>query len=187
MTTTSYPNPGIVMRHREFRSPFSITTVVRAAGLLILVAGALAAQPSGRKPNFSGEWRMDAEQSDFGKFPVPTTILRTIAQKDPDLVVDTTQRAANGEQTAHIVYRTDGVETKNHLNTGEGASHAFWDGNDLVIRTTMTNSKGVDVLMEERWSLSPDGQTLTTLSHIETSKGGADLKLVCHRVKPQQG
>ena len=39
------------------------------------------------------------------------------------------------------------------------------------------------MLMEERWSLSHDGQTLTNLSHIETSKGGADLKLVCRRVK----
>jgi hypothetical protein len=161
----------------------TMKSFVRAFGVLVLIAAELAAQP-GRKPNFSGQWRMNAEKSDFGKFPAPTTILRTIAQKDPDLVVDTTQRAVNGEQTAHVVYRTDGVETKNQLSTGEGASHAFWDGNELVIRTTMKNRKGVDVLMEERWSLSSDAQTLTTLSHIETSKGGVDLKLVCDRVKP---
>lgn len=164
----------------------SLKIAMRTTGVLILLACALTAQRVAKKPNFSGEWRMDAQKSDFGKFPAPTTILRTIAQKDPDLIVDTTQRAANGEQTAHVVYRTDGAETKNQFNTGEGLSHAFWDGNDLVIRTTMTNSKGFDVVMEERWSLSPDGQTLTTLSHIETSKGGADLKLVCHRVNAQQ-
>ena len=52
---------------------------------------------------------MDAEKSDFGKFPAPTTILRTITQKDPDLVVDTTQRAANGEQTAHVVGKRVGA------------------------------------------------------------------------------
>ena len=115
MTISSYPDPGVVVRHSEFRSRFSITTVVRAAGVLVLLAAAVAAQPAGRKPNFSGEWRMDAEKSDFGKFPAPTTILRTIVQKDPDLIVDTTQRAANGEQTAHVVYRTDGAETKNQL------------------------------------------------------------------------
>jgi hypothetical protein len=183
MTTDS--KPGAQVGQSWFAS-CRMTTFIRTLAFLFLLAAGLPAQHAERKPNFSGTWRMDAEKSDFGKFPAPTTILRTIAQKDPDLVVDTTQRAANGEQTAHVVYRTDGAETKNQLSTGEGASHAFWDGNDLVIRTTMTNSKGVDVLMEERWSLSPDGQTLTTLSHIETSKGGADLKLVCHRVKPQQ-
>lgn len=185
MTRTSHSEPGPEVRQSYFAS-CPMTTLVRTLGFLILLSAGIAAQHAERKPNFSGTWRMDAEKSDFGKFPAPTTILRTIAQKDPDLVVDTTQRAANGEQTAHVVYRTDGAETKNQLNTGEGVSHAFWDGNDLVIRTTMTNSKGVDVLMEERWSLSSDGQTLTTLSHIETSKGGADLKLVCHRVMPQQ-
>jgi hypothetical protein len=173
------------MRQTDLAS-FPITPVVRVAAVFVLLACAIPAQHTGTKPNFSGEWRMDAEKSDFGKFPAPTTILRTIIQKDPDLIVDTTQRAANGEQTAHVVYRTDGAETKNQFNTGEGLSHAFWDGNDLVIRTTMKNSKGLDVLMEERWSLSADRQTLTTLSHIETSKGGADLKLVCHRVKVQQ-
>lgn len=159
-----------------------IRSAVQILGLALLLIAGVSAQ-SERKPNFTGEWRMDAEKSDFGKFPAPTYIARNVVQKDPELVVDTTQRAANGEQTAHVVYRTDGVETKNQLSTGEGISHAFWDGNELVIRTTMTNRSGVDVLMEERWSLSADRQTLTILSHIETPKGGADLKLVCQRVK----
>jgi hypothetical protein len=135
------------------------------------------------QPNFTGEWRMDASKSDFGKFPVPTALTRNIVQKNPDLSIDTTQLTRSGANTAHVNYRTDGVETTNQLSTGEGTSHAFWDGSTLVIRTTLKNRAGVDVLMEERWDLSADGQTLTTTSHIETSKGNTDLKLVCERVK----
>jgi hypothetical protein len=135
------------------------------------------------KPNFTGEWQMNAAKSDFGKFPMPTTILRKIVQNGPDLTIETTQRASNGEQTARVHYRTDGGETTNQLASGPATSHAFWDGRTLVIRTTMKGKGDIEVLMEERWDLSPDGRTLTTASHIETSKGSTDLKLVCEKVK----
>jgi hypothetical protein len=149
--------------------------------LSLLAMGSLPAQ-SPKKPNFSGRWQMDAAKSDFGKFPMPTTILRVIDQKDPDLNIDTTQRASNGEQTSRVHYRTDGIETSNQLKSGTGSSHAFWDGDTLVIRTTMKSRNDIDVEMEERWELSSDGNTLTTTSHIGTSKGSTDLKLVCTRV-----
>jgi hypothetical protein len=136
-----------------------------------------------QKPDFSGQWRMNDQKSDFGKFPMPTSITRTIVQRGVDLSVDTVERGSNGEQTAHAIYRTDGVDTTNHFNTGEGMSHAFWDGETLVIRTSMKTKNGVEVVMEERWDLSPDKNNLTTHSHIETSKGAADLKLVCDRIR----
>jgi hypothetical protein len=147
-----------------------------------VLCGVVSAQTSG-KPNFTGEWQMDAAKSDFGKFPVPTAILRRIAQNGSELTIDTTQRASNGEQTARVRYRTDGGETTNQLPTGPATSHGFWDGQTLVIRTTMKGKSDIDVLMEERWDLSEDGKTLTTTSHIETSKGSTDLKLVCDKVK----
>ncbi len=139
--------------------------------------------PETPKPDFSGEWSMNPAQSDFGSFPKPTTITRVITEKGADLDIATTQRSANGEQTAHAHYRLDGDETTNQFNSGAGTSHAFWDDNTLVIRTTMKTRSDVDVVMEERWNLSPDNKTLVTASHIETSKGATDLKLVCDRVK----
>ena len=156
----------------------------RLTSLIVISAFLLCsfAQPE-TKPNFNGEWQMDAAKSDFGKFPVPTTILRKIVQNGSDLTIDTTQRASNGEQTARVHYRTDGGETTNQLASGPATSHAFWDGQTLVIRTTMKGKGDLEVLMEERWSLSPDGKILTTTSHIETSRGSTDLKLVCDRIK----
>ena len=126
---------------------------------------------------------MESEKSHFGAFPTPTTLTLKISDKAPDLLIDTTQRGTSGEHTAHTEYRTDGGNTVNQLSSGVGTSHTFWDGNTLVIRTTLKTRKDVDVLMEERWELSKDKKELTVKSHIETSKGGADLTLVCSRTK----
>ena len=43
----------------------------------------------------------------------------------------------------------------------------------------MKNKSGDNEVIEDRWELSGDGQTLTIKSHIETDKGGADLIMVC--------
>ena len=147
----------------------------------LLLAFNLAAQSP--KPNFSGEWQMDAAKSEFSKFPMPTALTRVVTHKGANLDIDTTQRSSAGEQTAHAHYRTDGVETTNQFSSGTGTSHAFWDGNTLVIRTTTKVKNDIDVLMEERWTLSDDQKTLTTISHIETSGGEIELKLVCNRTK----
>ena len=88
-----------------------------------------------------------------------------------------------GNRPRAYIHRTDGGETTNRLASGPAASHAFWDGQTLVIRTTMKGKGDIDVLMEERWDLSADGKTLTTTSHVETSEGSTDLKLVCEKIK----
>ena len=145
------------------------------------ISTAVAQTPS--HPNFSGEWHMDSTKSDFGQFSMPSVLIRAITQKDPDLSIETTQRGASGEQKSNVYYRTDGVDTVNHLSTGVGTSHAFWDGNTLVIGTKMKGKNDVEIEMEERWTLSADGKTLTTTSHIGTSRGSTDLKLVCEKAK----
>jgi hypothetical protein len=158
----------------------------RWACYLVVIVGVLAVGLGGQtppKPNFSGDWHMDADKSDFGHFSKPAALTRTIVQKDPDLTIDTTERAPNGEETSRVYYRTDGEDTVNHLSSGTGTSHAFWDGNTLVIRTKMETRNNIYVEMEERWDLSADGNTLTTTSHVGTSRGSTDLKLVCERAK----
>jgi hypothetical protein len=170
------------------RKRFKLKTLLRCRFAAFSVLGAAVAAAAGlaqstAKPNFSGEWHMDATKSDFGKFQMPTTMVRVIVQKDPDLTIDTTQRGVNGEQTSRVYYRTDGVETVNHMSSGVGTSHAYWDAKALVIRTTMKGRNDVDIEMEERWDLSADGKTLTATSHIGTTKGSVDLRLVCERAK----
>ncbi len=135
------------------------------------------------KSNFSGRWRMVKEESDFGGFTVPDIVVRVIDQHDPTMNIHTVQTTGQKTITNDVTYMTDGSVANNVINGRDATSKAFWDGSALVIRTTMKNSKGQEVVMEERYSLSADGQTLTTTSNIRSETGGVDMKLVSRKEK----
>ena len=137
------------------------------------------------KPNFSGRWRMVKDKSDFGGFTVPDLVVRVIEHRDPTLNVHTIQTTGGKTTSADVSYFTDGSQTSNVINGHDATSKAFWDGPALVIRTDMKDSKNEDVVIEDRWELSDDQQTLTTTSHIETPKGQVDMKLVCTKEKSE--
>ena len=135
------------------------------------------------RPDFSGRWRMVKDKSDFGGFAIPDLVVRVIEHHDPTLNVHTVQTTGTKTTTADVSYFTDGSQTSNVINGHDATSKAFWDGPALVIRTNMKDSKNEDVVIEDRWELSDDQQTLTTTSHIETPKGQVDMKLVCVKEK----
>lgn len=135
------------------------------------------------KTDFSGRWRMVKDKSDFGGFTVPDIVVRVIEQRDPTFNVHTVQTTGTKTTSADVSYYTDGSISNNVINGHDATSKAFWDGPALVIRTNMKDSKGEDVVIEDRYELSDDKQTLTNSSHIETPKGQVDMKLVCVREK----
>ena len=146
------------------------------------------ATPEAEKPpahtNFSGRWRMDKAKSDFGTFKKPSMVVRVIDQHDPDMNVHLVQTTGDRTSTVDVTYKTDGTYSTNIVNGRDARTKSFWDGRDLVIRTNMRNSKNEPEVIEDRYSLSPDGQTLTTTSHVVTDKGEATLVLVSNREKP---
>jgi hypothetical protein len=133
------------------------------------------------KPNFSGRWRMMKEKSDFAGLKPPDVITRSIDQRGVIMNVHTVETMGQKTSIADVSYSTDGAITQNVISGRNAESRTFWDGPTLVVKTTMRTSKGDPELIEDRWSLSDDKQVLTIASHIETDKGGADLKLVCGR------
>lgn len=135
------------------------------------------------KPNFSGRWRMVRDRSEFHGFKMPDMVVRVVDHHDPILNLHTVQTAGGKTSMADVSYNTDGSPAANTISGREAQSKAFWDGRDLVIRTVMKNAKGDNEVIEDRWQLSADGQTLTTNSHVDTDRGGADLKLVCVKDK----
>ncbi|HEX3681190.1 MAG TPA: hypothetical protein VHU83_01515 [Bryobacteraceae bacterium] len=155
-----------------------------APALLLLPAVAYSQAPlPPPRPDFSGRWRMVKDKSDFGGFTIPDLVVRVIEHRDPTLNVHTIQTTGTKTTTADVSYFTDGSQTSNVINGHDATSKAFWDGPALVIRTNMKDSKGEDVVIEDRWELSQDQQTLTTTSHIETPAGQVDMKLVCVKEK----
>ena len=61
--------------------------VIGSVLALALLAGV---QPAG-KPNFSGDWKLNLEKSNFGAVPPPTSITRKIVHAEPSLTIDEVQ------------------------------------------------------------------------------------------------
>jgi hypothetical protein len=134
-------------------------------------------------PNFSGRWRMIKDKSDFAHAAVPDIVVRVIDQRGSTLNVHTIQTTGTTTKTADVSYFIDGSPSTNVINNHPATSKTFWDGAALNVRTTLKLSNGDEELIEDRWELSDDGNTLTTTSHVSTPKGGTILKLVCEKEK----
>lgn len=132
-------------------------------------------------PNFSGRWRMVKDKSDFARAAMPDMIVRAVEQRGITMNVHTVQTTGTTTKSADVSYFIDGSPATNIINNHEATSKTFWDGPALVVRTTLKLSNGDEEVIEDRWELSDDGQTLTTTSHIETPKGSTTLKLVCQK------
>lgn len=152
----------------------------RATTLFFAIAALIAAGTASQaqaKPNFSGEWKIDAAKSSFGQMPAPTTFVRKVDHKDPKLTVTTTQAGEMGEYTSTSNYVTDGSETTNEIRGTQAKSTAVWDGDALTI-TLKLEFNGNPVVVSETWTLSEDGKVLTSKLHFSSPQGEGDATVV---------
>lgn len=126
-------------------------TIFRALLACLLFASSAAAA---ERPNFSGDWKMNAASSTFGPVPPPTSISRKITHVEPSLTI------IEDQTSAHVT------------------SSAVWDGSVLVV---VSNVAEVGVQFTDRMSLSEDGKTLISSVHITSAQGDLDLKVVFDR------
>jgi hypothetical protein len=141
---------------------------------------AAAAAPAAAKPDFTGSWAMNAANSDFGPMPAPSVFTRVVKHQEPTLEVSTTQAGPQGTVTTHLTYTTDGSESINHINGTEVRSVCRWDGDTLVISYDRHIGSSV-ISVEERWSLSEDGNVTTIHSNVKGSMGEFQMRLVLDR------
>ena len=134
--------------------------------------------PAADKPDFSGNWKLNAAKSDFGPMPPPDKWDVEVDHKDPSLKVKTTMANAQmGERTNSVDYTTDGVEK----TEGPGVSTVVWEGSLIVFKSTRkVNMQGeqVEIKSEEKWSLSEDGKTLTVDAMLTAPMGEFKMKRV---------
>jgi|HubBroStandDraft_5_1064220.scaffolds.fasta_scaffold20868_5 hypothetical protein len=112
------------------------------------------------KPDFSGDWKMDPAQSDFGGSPPPDSVTRKIEQAEPQLILTDEQSSAAGHDKATRMYTTDSQETTYQWMGSEVKSAAHWEGNTLVIAGKV-DASGTEILVNSTLRLSADGKTLT--------------------------
>jgi hypothetical protein len=132
------------------------------------------AQPAA-KPNFSGEWKMNVEKSNFGPLPPPTSITRSIAHAEPALTIEEHQLSAMGEQKQTRKYVTDGTAMTFESQGATVNSSASWSDNALVV---ISKVDVVGLTFNDTMTLSADGKTMTSAVKIASPQGEVDVTVV---------
>ena len=126
----------------------------------LLIAAAANLTPAADKPDFSGNWKMDLNQSDFGGSPPPESFSRKIEHAEPSLILTDEQVSGLGNDKAVRKYTTDAKETTYRWMGSEVKSAADWEGNTIVI-IGKVDAGGTEIVVNGTLSLSADGKTLT--------------------------
>ena len=151
----------------------SLIPLVAAAAVFLLSGAPVRAA----EPSLSGEWKLNLEKSDYGKFPTPISVTRKIDHTGSKLVFTTTQKGAQGEVNSKLAYTTDGKESVNEVAGGQSKGTAQWIGGMLIIESSR-EFQGVTLKQKEIWRLSSGDKVLTIDSHVSIPNGEFDVKQV---------
>ena len=157
-----------------------ILLMTRRIALFAAIGSAFLLPGSGAQaapPNLAGVWKLNGAKSDFGKFPAPQSITRTVTQQGAKLSMTNVQKGLQGEVTSEISYTTDGKPVTNKVQGGETKGSAQWIGDKLMIESSR-EIQGATLTQKDIWTLSADGKTLTIDSHVTLPNGEFDVKQV---------
>jgi len=144
---------------------------------LFVIAAAAGMAQAADKPDFSGDWKMDADKSVFGPIPPPTSMTRKIDHKEPAISVTEARSGPQGDMNTTMKYSSDGKETTNSMMGNDVKSKAVWEGKTLVI-TSAANFGGADVKLIDKWTLADDGKTLNDVLSISAPQGDFEMTFV---------
>jgi len=144
----------------------------------VLIIAALAGMAlAADKPNFSGDWKLNAAKSNFGVIPAPATYTRKVTHAEPSITIEDTQTGtALGDQHDTRTYTTDGKEISYQANGADVKAGLTWDGDALQI-DAKASVQGMDIVIKDKITLGDDGKTMTDAVHIATAQGELDLTL----------
>ncbi len=140
---------------------------------LILVAGSCLAA----RPDFSGEWKLNLEKSNFAQSPPPEKWTRRVVHREPRFHLLTLQTRNGVEQKSDVQLTTDGAETTMELAGQHATGSIRWEGDALVLQTKRGSPRG-DIHQKETWTMSADGKTLTCVGRIYGDFGEMEVRFV---------
>jgi hypothetical protein len=143
----------------------------------ILVLALAAALPALAKANFSGDWKLNTSKSSFGQMPPPSSMTSKITHEDPKLKNQVKQSSDMGDFEFESNYTTDGKECTNEMFGGPQKSTLKWDGDTLLIETKAKFGDN-EFTMQDKWTLSDGGKTLTIIRLFKSSMGEGEQKMV---------
>ncbi|MGO9242477.1 MAG: hypothetical protein ACLQBJ_16860 [Bryobacteraceae bacterium] len=152
----------------------------RAIAFVLTACLGLSVLAAQAKPNFAGDWKLNATKSDFGQFPAPSSMTEKITHEEPSLKIAVKMSTDNGDLDFEASYKTDGTETSNQFGPNEMKSKGAWEGDTLVINTTGQFGDNA-MTMKDKWELSADGKTLTIRRHWASNMGEMDQTIVLEK------
>ncbi len=159
---------------------------------LVLLLSSFSVNGEEEKIDFSGEWTLNSEKSEFGESfgrgrgSGMAADKMIIEQKEKELVVESFRKNRNGEDiSTKLTYRLDGKKSKNDLAFGEQVSVAKWskDGKTLIIESTMEISRRnreFTIESTQKWTL--ENGLLKIESTRSTPRGEGKSKLIYTKV-----
>ena len=146
---------------------------------LLIIAALASAALAADKPDFSGDWKLNASKSNFGPIPAPATYARKVTHAEPSITIEDTQTgSALGDQHDTRTYTTDGKEISYQANGADVKSGATWDGDSLQINSKVS-IQDMQLVVKDKITLGDDGKTMTDSVHIAVpQQGDIDLTLV---------
>lgn len=133
------------------------------------------------QPKLAGNWKMNADKSDFGPSPMkPEKFDRKIEQSATEVKVSTTQAMNGQERTTDVSYITDGKEHVVKAGQADVKVTAQYDGGALKV-VSAREIQGMEIKVEEKWTVDEAGKVMTVDSVIHTPQGDFNLKIVLEK------
>jgi hypothetical protein len=143
------------------------TVFIALAGISVAVAG----------PDFSGDWKLDLEKSDFGQMPAPVAMTYAVKYEDPSMSVKWMFDGEWGRMDGESKYSTDGKPVTNTFGQMSMESTAKWEGATLKVHST-GDFPGGEMTFDDEWTMSADGKTFTIKRTISSDMGVGTQTLV---------
>ena len=153
---------------------------MRYATFSILIAGLCPSHGHGQPTNFSGIWRWNPAKTQHGGTP-PEDMRVKIDQNGSDITIVLRIRTKALEEFVTERIRVGADDNKNEIHGATMISKAAWDGATLAV-DSVAKFGDKELRLNDRWSLSPDKQTLTMQEHHQFgSEPAADDIIVFDR------
>jgi hypothetical protein len=143
--------------------------------------------PREDRPYLSGRWTLNIANSAYGQIPTPTNAREDIAQTGDTFKFAHTSETSYSRQSYAFTVVANGTEQMMPEGSFPAeapfkilSSKADWHGSALIL-FQKTSYEGASGTQTATYTLSPDGNVLTKLTHISLPMGEFDTKALFDR------
>ncbi len=151
------------------------------AATLLVAAGTASAAHAQTTPDLTGTWELNTAKSDFGPMPAPSKVTMVVTQSATSIKLVQAIATPAGEQSNTQEFSLDGQAKTSNGVDGQPITSVGKIDSGMVVIDVKANRQGMDITQALRFSVAPDGRTLTLNQDVASSMGGARLKMVFDR------